>query len=184
MKPRSAGHLHVRRPMSWSARIVTLLLVLGSGVSNAQEPRLSPVGFGPLRLGMSPEEASKRLGVPLVKVQGTYQDARYVVVPTRLYVGLSFTVSAAGVIDGFYVSYDSPRVKTDRNLHIGSSANDVWRAYDSQIEVKAYQCGSAFLIYTYRSPRDPSNGVIYTVSDSGLVEGIMAGALSNVSPPC
>jgi len=170
--------------MSWSAPIAMLLLLLSSSVSYAQEFRLSPEGFGPAHVGMSPGEASKQLGVPLVKLQGTYQDARYVVVPGRRYAGLSFTVSAAGIIDGVYVSYDSPRFKTDRNLHIRSSANDVWRAYGAQIEVKAYQCGSAFLVYTYRSPRDPGSGVIYTVSDSGLVEGIMAGTLSTVSPPC
>jgi hypothetical protein len=170
--------------MSWSAPIAMLLLLLSPSVSYAQEFRLSPAGFGPAHIGMTLGEASKQLGVPLVKVQGTYQDARYVVVPSRRYVGLSFTVSATGIIDGAYVGYDSPRFKTDRNLHIGSSANDVWRAYGSQIEVKAYQCGSAFLIYTYRSPRDPNSGVIYTVSDSGLVQGIMAGTLSTVSPPC
>ena len=161
-----------------------LLLLLEPSVSYAQEFRLSSEGFGPAHIGMALSEASKQLGVPLVKLKGTYQDARYVVVPSRRYVGLSFTVSATGIIDGAYVSSDSPRFKTDRNLHIGSSANDVWRAYGAQIEVKAYQCGNAFLTYTYRSPRDPNSGVIYTVSDSGLVEGIMAGNLSTVPPPC
>jgi hypothetical protein len=133
---------------------------------------------------MSPEEASKRLGTPLVTVPATYQDERHVVVPKYRYPGISFAVSAAGAIDGVYVAYDARHFKTDRNLHIGSSANDVWHRYGSEIDVKAYQCGSAFLIYTYRSARTPNYGVTYTVSDRGLVEGIMAGDLRTVMPPC
>lgn len=108
----------------------------------------------------------------------------YVVVPRHRYAGISFTVSAAGKIDGVYVASDSPRFRTDKNLRIGSSANEIWRSYESKIDVKAYQCGDAFMVYTYRAADEPIYGIEYTVDASGLVEGIMAGDLKTALPPC
>ena len=170
--------------MSRSACTIALLVLLTPGVAMSGEPRLSAGGFGPVRFGMSVEQAGSRLGTSLRKVNATYQDQRYVVVPTRGYAGVSFSVSAEGKVDGAYIAHNAPAPKTDRGLHVGSAANDVWRKYGRQIEVKAYQCGSAFLVYTYRASSTPEHGVVYTVSDSGLVEGIMAGNLQHVGAPC
>ena len=170
--------------MSRSACTMALLVLLTPGVCISGEARLSAGGFGSVRFGMSVEQAASRLGTPLRKVDATYQDERYVVVPTRGYAGVSFTVSANGKVDGAYIAYNAPGPKTDRGLHVGSPANDVWRRYGRQVEVRAYQCGSAFLVYMYRASSTPEHGVVYTVSDSGLVEGIMAGKLQYVSAPC
>jgi len=172
------------RHMSPSDYIIALLALLTPGASISGEPSLSASGFGPVRFGMSVEQAASHLGTPLRKVDATYQDQRYVVVPTRGYAGMSFSVSAEGKVDGAYIAHNAPGVRTDRGLHVGSAANDVWRRYGRQAEVRAYQCGSAFLVYMYRVPGTPEHGVVYTVSDSGLVEGIMAGRLQYVSAPC
>lgn len=163
---------------------MALLVLLTPGVCISGGARLSTLGFGSVRFGMSVEQAASRLGTPLRKLDATYQDQRYVVVPTRGDAGVSFTVSANGKVDGAYIAYNAPRPKTDRGLHIGSPAHDLRRRYGSQVEVRAYQCGSAFLVYTYRAPTTPEYGVVYTVNDSGLVEGIMAGKLEYVIPPC
>lgn len=170
--------------MSRSACTIALLALLTPGISMSGEPRLSASGFGPVRFGMSVEQAGSRLGTSLRKVDAVYQDQRYVVVPTRGYAGVSFSVSAEGKVDGAYITHNAPGARTDRGLYLGSAANDVWRKYGRQVEVKAYQCGSAFLIYTYRATSTPEHGVVYTVSDSGLVEEIMAGNLQHVAAPC
>lgn len=170
--------------MSRSDWTIALLVLLTPGVSISAEPRLSADGFGPVRFGMSVEQAARHLGTSLRKVNATYQDQRYVVVPTRGYAGVSFSVSAEGKVDGAYIAHNAPGLKTDRGIHVGSAANDIWRKYGKQVEVRAYQCGSSFLVYTYRASSISEHGVVYTVSDSGLVEGMMAGNLQYVGAPC
>lgn len=174
----------VSRKASRPNLTIALLVLLAPGVATSGEARLSATGFGSVRFGISVEQASSHLGSPLRKVNATYQDGRYVVVPTRGYQGLSFSVSAEGKIDGAYIAYDAPGLKTNLGLHVGSAANDVWRRYGGHVEVRAYQCGSAFLEYTYRAPTTTELGLVYTVSGSGLVEGIMAGMLQYRALPC
>jgi hypothetical protein len=149
---------------------------------HAREPNLSSVGFGNLRFGMPIQQAEMALGTSLVKMRDPNQGGRYPVLPKRGYVGLSFTVSESGVIDGVYL-YNSKRYKTDRNVGIGSTANDIWGKYGAEVEAKSYKCANDFLIFTYRDMNNPDLGVVYTISDRG-VEGLMAGYLTNWPTPC
>jgi hypothetical protein len=164
--------------------ILALLSIFLSNPALSEEFRVHPSGFGPARMGMPVEQASTLLGTPLIKLPGTYQDYRYVVYPKHGFKGISFGVSAEGVITNVYVAYDAKNIRTNVGLHVGSPAQDLRRLYGEQIEVKAYQCANAFLIYTYRQPGAGNYGIVYTVSESGKVEGIMSGDLQAEVPPC
>ncbi len=170
--------------MRLHALAMTLLLIAASSNSQSAEPILSSSGFGPIRFGMSTEEASKKLGIPLVRVKASDQGDRYRVVPSSGYAGIVFSVSASGIIDGAIIHYNARRFKTDRHLAIGSSSNDIWKKYGASVDAKTYRCGSDFLIFTFREVDDPTHGIIYTISNSGLVEMIRAGDIESEIPPC
>jgi hypothetical protein len=169
---------------SFAQFALALLMIFLCNPVIAEEFRVHPSAFGPVRMGMSVEQASIQLGTPLIKLSGTYQDDRYVVQPKHGFNGISFGVSAEGIVTNVYVAYYARNFKTDVGLHVGSPVQDLRRLYGKQIEAKAYQCANAFLIYTYRQSGGGNYGIVYTVSEDGKVEGIMSGNLQAEVPPC
>jgi len=170
--------------MSTSTGFTLLLTALFPVCALSAEFRLHPSGFGPVRIGMSVNNASRLLGTPLIKLSATYQDDRCVVYPKSKFNGLSFGVTPDGSVDSVYVGYTGRRFKTDKGLHVGSTANDLRRLYGNRIELKTYQCADLLHEYIYRQPGHSNQGFHYTVNAKGKIEGIMSGNLGAVIPPC
>lgn len=170
--------------MATLARFTIFLTAFLPACAFAGEFRVHPAGFGPVQVGMSVKQASHLLGTPLIKLLGTYQDDRYVVYSEKRFNGIYFRVSSEGNIENAYVGYSDRRFKTDKGIHIGSTAQDITRVYGRLVEVNTYQCADIFHIYIYRQRAHRNYGIKYTVNAEEKVEGIMSGNLNEVEPPC
>jgi len=146
------------------------------------EARVRFDGIGPIRVGMTPEEAGRAAGVTLVKGEGPYCTSlapSFDVVPNG-YPPRSYSLvltNTTGRVD--MVEVFATPTATVSGIRVGSSVNDVMRAYSGQIVDRRNGAPTGRLVL--RAP-DSSMGdvAIVFVIDDGEVVSYRAGRRSVV----
>jgi hypothetical protein len=132
---------------------------------------LSPEGYGPVRIGMTPAEVERALGAPLQLDSPDPALCRY-------------GVSAS--IPGVRVMIENDRVaridlarggeaRTDRGLGLGDSAAQVRAAYGSTLEESLHKYVPPPAGYLESWNSGGTRGVRYEIDERGRVSAVYAG---------
>jgi hypothetical protein len=127
---------------------VLLGSTLGSA-SAADDWRITTAGYGPARIGMSVEQASKALGMKLVS-DGPVDDPEcHYLRPEPAIDGLWFMVSNGRVVR---VEVNEPGIKTKSGLGVGDSEDHVKEVLGASVEVTPHKYvapdGNYFTLWT------------------------------------
>jgi hypothetical protein len=156
------------------APLLSLLAGLLALPAVAAPPSLTPSGFGTIKIGMR-EAAAKQLGLRPAADDGANSfDCRIHAVPR--YPGL-YVMAERGVVTRVTIGAPS-RLRTDRGLGIGSSEEDVRRAYGSalQSQTAAYDEEPAHDLTFWIAGK--KRGILYETDQQGRVTFIRAGGKS------
>ena len=137
-------------------------------------PVLSPEGYGPLRVGMTAQEASQALGAPLEFDRAA--DAQ----PDRCRYGRS------GRLPGVLVMFEQERLaridlargssaKTDQGLGLGDRAEKVRAAYGPALHEDGHKYVAPPAAYLEAWNADRTRGVRYEIDQQGVVSAVYAG---------
>ena len=148
-------------------------LLLATAAPAASPPNITPDGWGPVRIGMSRAQVEKALGT---KLEGEALDDEYScidMVPAGSDQGMWF------MFEEFKLSRisvgDPSKVKTPRGIAIGSSADDVRRAYGSGLKAEPHyyeDLPSEYLTYWTKPGK---RGVRFETDSKRRVQSIHAG---------
>lgn len=138
----------------------------------ASDPPLTPGGWGELRIGMSETEVVRRFGLTLAPDDGVNSPACR---ESRLPGPSGLTVMTEDGLVTRLTLYDRSPLKTDRGLSVGSSAEEVQRAYGAAIRATghAYEDPPAAYL-TYRVAKN-GLGIRYEIGADRRVAAIHAG---------
>lgn len=131
-------------------------------------PRLTPDGWGALRIGMQEVEAARRFGMVSTEVDG---DCHHIEFPGHTdLTGIARKGRVASLLLG-----GASRLRTDRGLRIGSPEQDVRRAYGPRlkVELNAYEAPPAHYLTFWVRPH--VRGVMYETDAKGVVTAIHVG---------
>ena len=155
-----------------------LVLIAALLTSAATPPtydwKLTPAGWGPVRIGMTREQVTKTLKVDL---QGDAFDNEGSCV--NLY-------GADGVLPGLFFMFEDGKltrisatgpsaVATPRGMHVGSTAEEVRKAYGSGLVTEPHKYEDAPAEYLTFWLRPSKSGVRFETDMQGKVEEIHAG---------
>jgi len=161
--------------MSFRGLSLVCFALAGLASSAAAAPALTAEGWGKLRIGMRESEAVRRFHMRVPKSLGADSfDCRQDEIPSQ--EGL-FVMVQHGVITR--ITIEAPnRLVTDRGLGIGSSEDDVKRAYGPALKVRTApyleEPAHELDFWTARGAR----GLRYDTTAAGAVEAIHAGSRS------
>jgi hypothetical protein len=168
-------------------RIVALVsLVLAIALSSAHASdketagwRITTKGFGPVRVGMTVDEASAALGVRLVLDEPLEDDenaCRYAK-PERGFEGLAFMFVDLRVVR---VDVDDRAFATLSGAKIGSTEREVKAIYPGRIRVSPHEYTNGhYLTYTPKDATDKDYRIVFE-TDGTRVTSIRAGRLPEV----
>lgn len=120
--------------------IFAAMLVLSiphSSLGQNRRPASSVVsfsGFGPVKVGMTVSQASKALGVPLVREQG-YEEACYYVYPKSGFKEVAFMVTGGRIAR---VDISEKGYATDRGAKVGDTEARIKRLYRGMVKVSKH----------------------------------------------
>lgn len=153
----------------------------GAPVSAAD--KLTAVGFGPLRVGMTRAEVEAALGPDAnpEAVGGPDPASCDMFRPERAPEGLLVMIEN-GVLTSVWISRNTA-VETDRALNIGDTAAEVKRVYGAAAEVEPhkYVGPPAEYITVWSTPDHQSpaaRGLVYEIGQDGRVQSIAGGGPS------
>lgn len=140
-----------------------------AGHAHADEWVISPSGFGPVKVGMSVEQAEQQLGSKLVPDGEGANSQCYHVHAAHGHEGLQFMVLEDKIARASIYVGPSP-IRTDRGIGIGDHEEDIRKAYDTELETKPHAYGSypndKYLTYW---TADKKNGVRYETYEGRVV---------------
>lgn len=107
--------------------------------SLANDWALSPQGYGPVRIGTSPTEASKSLGAPLrYEGEGIPDHACHHLAAPTLIGNLRYMVQDGRITR--ISLYEGPsNVKTNKGIGLGDPARKVMEAYGAALEIEPHE---------------------------------------------
>jgi len=163
---------------------VLLLAFLATGTAQTRQPpsawRVRLRSFGPVRYGMTLAEGSRALGEHLEPGKEESEGCSHIT-PTSIPPGATLMV-----IDGRIerVDIDTTGILTAGGVQVGSTEEEVHRAYPGQIRVRPHpdEPGpeSHYLIFVPRNPADSAFGIIFE-TDGHCVQSYRAGRRPAVS---
>ena len=139
------------------------------------------LGIGPVRVGMTPEEAGVAIGRPLVRKTVPHSNCDWRV------LGDGNDGVAWMVVDGRIATSRiwRPGVQTRSGVQVGDPETKVMQAYPGYIEVseRKYSGGPHQLIFTPKDPTDQAYRVVF-LTDRVTVQEIQAGRHPEVEYSC
>jgi len=157
--------------------LAAILMVLAPGsFAGTVDWRITPSGYGPVRTGMTVQQAEKVLGVRLMPVGEGVNAGCYHVSPEGMDESLMFMVENHR-ISRVSLYQSSKVIKTDRNIGIGDSERKVKKAYGSNLEVSPHQHGGDTDKYLTYWNKNKSHGIRFETSN-GIVDTIHGGTSS------
>jgi hypothetical protein len=141
--------------------------------------KLSTAGLGPVRIGMTVEEAERVAGVDLVPDNFGDENCRYYT-PDRGTVGVGFMVSDGEVVR-VDIFGDSP-VTTLSGYGVGSSGEEITAAFTARIQrsVHPYDETGEYLVYVPVDEVDADKRVIWETDGTGTVVAMRSGRIPHV----
>lgn len=155
--------------MRWSVLLAALALIAEPAAGRPpSQARLTPDGWGALRVGMAEADAVRRFGLHLEQADG--EDCHLLFSADSRLMVLARDGKVASV-----AVFGSHRVRTDRGLHIGSSEAEVRRAYGPALKVEPnlYDDPPAHYLTWWATPG--RRGIMYETDAKGRVTDIHAG---------
>ena len=137
---------------------------LGSG------SRLRVDGLGPIRVGMTLDEARKAAGIPMTANDGPYCRS---LSPTD--AGLPVEIVAEGGDRVNLVIVSSGPIRTVSGIGIGSTEDQVLAAYPGQLEVRPGAPGPHWVIFRPRDPGQSTLSLNFAIDGNGKVGRMRAG---------
>ena len=148
--------------------------VLATSAAPAPSWKLAPSGLGPARIGMTREQVSQVLHVEL---QGNFIDnegaCQELVGVDDALVGLFFMFED-GKLTRISASEPSA-VVTPRGIHVGSTAEEVRKAYGAELKVEPHHYEAPPAEYLTYWLKPEKSGVRFETDVNGKVETIHAG---------
>jgi hypothetical protein len=158
-------------------RLAILAALLATAAAPAPQWKLTPSGWGPARIGMTRAQVSKALKTEL---EGDAFDNEGSCVEL---------VGADNALPGLYFMFEEGKltrisaaepstVATPRDMHAGSSAEDVRKAYGVGLKVEPHKYEDAPAEYLTFWLKPEKSGVRFETNMQGKVESIHAGTAS------
>lgn len=149
------------------------------------DSQLSPIGIGPVKTGMTVEEAERAGGVALLPGADEFSPDCWYVVPEGWEGGddpaVSFLVRGDAIT---MVQVGSGGTSTREGIGVGSTEQDVHEAYPGQVVATVDRLGQRLLVYVPPQIGGPDldfrYGAMAFESDGRQVTGIRAGAIADV----
>ena len=118
------------------AAILVFSIPYSSGGQNRRPARyaVSFSGFGPVKVGMTEQQASKALGVPLVREQGQ-EEACYYMSPKSGFKDVAFMVTNGRIAR---VDISGKGYATDRGARVGDTEATIKRFYRGMVKVSKH----------------------------------------------
>ncbi|WED42031.1 hypothetical protein [Legionella cardiaca] len=99
--------------------------------------QLSPQGFGPIKIGMTLDEAAKIQGVQFSgNKPDVYEDESCYSETIKGIKQVSFMVSDGKIVR---ISVSSPTIQTSKGIHVGDSEEKVQSLYGSQLKIEPHR---------------------------------------------
>ena len=163
---------------------VLLLAFLATGTAQTRQPpsawRVGLRSFGPVRYGMTLAEASRALGEHLEPGKEESEGCSHIT-PTSIPPGATLMV-IHGRIER--VDIDTTGILTASGVQVGSTEEEVHRAYPGQIRVRPHPDEPGpewhYLIFVPRNPADSAFGIIFE-TDGHRVQTYRAGRRPAIS---
>ena len=155
-------------------RLAILLTVLATGAGPAPQWTLSPTGYGPARIGMTRAQVSKALHVELEGEAFDNEDS------------CIDLIGANDTLPGMYFLFEDGKltrisatepsaVTTPRGLHVGSTAEEVRKAYGPALKAEPHYYEDLPAEYLTFWLKPEKSGVRFETDRQGKVESIHAG---------
>ena len=95
-------------------------------------------GFGPVKIGMTPQQASELIGMPLLRHNNVEHDGCYYVYPSGDYSSMGYMVQ-----DGQIVRIDvrDQEIKTLSGLSVGSKEDEIQSKFKSKVRIREHPYG-------------------------------------------
>lgn len=141
--------------------------------------KVTTLGLGPVRVGMTPEEASAAAGFPLTVDNPLDDPSCYYLLADPVLPGVGFMVTEGRVarVD----VWDGP-VTTRSGAGIGMTEDEIKALFPGQIEEEPHQYSDGkYLIFVPVDEADKDYRVIWETDVSGVVTQYRAGVLPEVS---
>lgn len=160
----------------WRQSSLTLVLCFCAFLADAGEVyRLSPDGYGPAHIGMTVDQASTALGMPLVTAQDeTPNPDCYHVHPRNGPVELYFMIQQGRIVR---VSlYEGPSaIRTDRGIGLGDTIDKVRKAYGPNLRDEPHEYLGPTGRYLTSWDERRKRGIRFEINTDGKVDTIHAG---------
>lgn len=138
------------------------------------DSKLRVDGVGPVRVGMTLDEARRAAGIPLKQTDGPFCKS---LSPEG--AGFSFALIAEGGDRINLVSVFEGPIKTVSGIGVGDTETQVRAAYPSQLEVRAGAPGPHWVIYRPKDSSLASFSLNFQIDDGGRVTQMRAGLKAN-----
>jgi hypothetical protein len=150
------------------------LLLVSQATAKTPDWRLTPTGWGPVKIGMTRMQVSKALNVELqgnfIDSEGTCQEL----------------VGVDDALEGLFFMFEDGKltritatepsaVMTPRGIHVGSTDDEVRKAYGTGLEIEPHHYEEAPAEYLTFWLDPAKNGVRFETDLHGKVESIHAG---------
>jgi hypothetical protein len=160
-------------------RLALAAAMLLSAAASAETPswKLTPMGWGPARIGMTRAQVSKALKVELEGDAFDNVDSCLELFGANDSLPGLFFMFENGKLTRISAIEPSP-VATPRGMHVGSTVEDVRKAYGAGLKEEPHKYVDAPAEYLTFWPKPGKYGVRFETDTQGRVESIHAGTAS------
>jgi hypothetical protein len=141
--------------------------------------KVTVIGIGPMKVGMTVAEASQAAGVPLVSAGESPTPGCEYVVPQEGPADVAFMV-----IDGRIARVDvwsGGRVTTPSGLGVGSTEDEIKQLFPNQIELEPHKyIDGHYVIFVPRDRADSNYRIVFETDRTGRVTRFRSGKLPEV----
>lgn len=141
--------------------------------------KVTVIGIGPIKVGMTVAEASQAAGVPLVSEGESPTPGCEYVVPQDGLADVAFMV-----IDGRIARVDvwsGGRVTTPSGLGVGSTEDEIKQLFPNQIELEPHEyIDGHYVIFVPRDRADSNYRIVFETDRTGRVTQFRSGKLPEV----
>lgn len=136
--------------------------------------KLTPAGWGPVRIGMSREQVSKALDVELEGEAFDNEGSCIELFPASKALQGTYFMFLDGKLSRISV-VDPGEIKTPRGIHVGSTAEEVRQAYGEKLMAEPHHYVDLPAEYLTYWLRPDERGVRFETDADGKVQTIHAG---------